>query len=128
MATGQAANDKNSMNEQRIEELRQDIKELLQKFDNLAHLYVLREMFLPWQQNTDRRISVLEETQRTDKQWANDEHSNLANQVVESERRIIAKIDSKHQWKLNTLLYVALAGVGWLVGIIEFLHPFGLGK
>lgn len=128
MAAGQNANDKNGMNDQRVNELRDDIKELLRKFDDLAHLYVLRDWFEPWRTTLERRIDTIEETHRKDMQWANDEHSNLAKQVVESERRIIEKIESKRQWKANNTIFVVLAVIGWLVGAVEFLHPFGIGK
>lgn len=115
-----------------LEEVRQGIKDLHQKFDskfdNLANLYVLREMFLPWQQNTDKRLDTIEDLQRKDKQWENDEHASLANQMVESERRIIARIDAKRQWKHSNILFIALAIIGWVIGTIEFLHPFGFGK
>lgn len=127
MATGQA-NDNRNMNDQRIGELRDDIKELLKRFDELSHLYVLRELFLPWQTSTERRLEILEQESKDSRAWETQEHTRLADQMVASERRIIEKIDARHQWKKSNVVFISLAGIGWLVGIIEFLHPFGLGK
>jgi hypothetical protein len=92
VATGQCANERSDMNDQRIAELRDDIKELLKRFDQLFHLFVLREMFLPWQQTTDRRLDTLEQENKDTRAWENQEHTRLAEQVVESERRIIERL------------------------------------
>lgn len=128
MATGQGANEKKDMNEQLLDDLRQDIKEVLQRFDQLSHLFVLRELFEPWRNSTDRRLDTLEQDNKDSRAWENQEHTRLADQVVASERRIIEKIDDHRQWKWNNKLFVALAIIGWLVGVLEFVHPFGLGK
>jgi hypothetical protein len=94
------------MNQQRITELRDDIKELLKRFDQLSHLYVLREMFLLWQQTKDRRLDTLEQENKETRAWENQEHTRLAEQVVKSERRIIEKIDGKRQWKVINYLFM----------------------
>lgn len=106
---------------ERFDELRGDIRSIIAKIDGLALIYVLRETFEPWRQSVEKRIDNLEESAKNDKQWENDEHVKLAQQVVESERRIIEKIDGNSKLSMGMKLTMIIAACGWLFGVLEFI-------
>jgi len=97
---------------------------LAAKFDALSQSYITRLEFNPWQSATDKRLETLEDDLKEHRQWSNDEHSRLAEQVRESEVSIIKEINESNKTSWAMRITVAMSVIGWLVSIILYIVGF----
>lgn len=111
--------------------LRQAIEGLETKLDN--YIQSLPDKFIPrpeheiWRMSVEQRLSEVVAEQKVGKQWANDEHTKLSTQVVESERRIIQKLDERNNTSWGVKLMILTGAFGWIITlalyIISMIHP-----
>lgn len=107
-----------------IEFIKQEVMRIGVKLDTLPQIYVTRVEHDPWRATVEKRLDNLEGDAKERMQWENSEHTKLAAQVVESERRIIEKIDGNSKLSLGMKVTLLLSGIGWIISIVEFVLNF----
>lgn len=116
--------DERQSTDPKIQALRGDIQRIGAKLDALGMLYVMKTEYDLVRASVDKRLDSIETEAKEGKQWANNEHSRLAETVIASERRIIDKLEEHSQSAWSNRQALLVIGITSLIGIAEFIINF----